>query len=199
MKRVLGIFLDGNIPIGLYSSQWYNMRNGGIEMAVESQGMELVITCVFNYPRELVFKAWSEAEHLKRWWGPKGFEIHVAQLDFRPGGLFHYNMQSPDGVQMWGKFVYQEIQAFEKIVWLNSFSDELGNIVRAPFSDLIPLEIRNTVTFSENDGITTMTLCSGPANATEEERRFFEGMFESMQEGFGGTFDQLEEYLADRS
>ncbi|MFC5529538.1 hypothetical protein [Cohnella yongneupensis] len=76
--------------------------------------------------------------------------------------------------------MYQEIQAFEKIVWVNSFSDEAGNIVRAPFSDLIPLEIRNAVTFSENNGITTMTLCSGPINATEEERSFIEGMFVSI-------------------
>lgn len=167
-------------------------------MTAKSEGKELVITRVLNVPRELVFKAWSEAEHLKRWWGPKGFEISVAQLDFRPGGFFHYNMQSPDGNQMWGKFVYQEIEAFEKIVWNNSFSDEAGNIVRAPFSDLIPLEIRNVVTFSENNGITTMTLCSGPINATDEERSFFEGMFESMEQGFGGTFDQLEQYLAER-
>ncbi|MFC5529539.1 SRPBCC domain-containing protein [Cohnella yongneupensis] len=65
-----------------------------MEMTVKSEGKELVITRVLNAPRELVFKAWSEAEHLKRWWGPKGFEINVAQLDFRPGGFFHYNMQS---------------------------------------------------------------------------------------------------------
>lgn len=168
-------------------------------MTVKSEGKELVITRVLNAPRELVFKAWSEVEHLKRWWGPKGFEISVAQLDFRPSGFFHYNMQSPDGNQMWGKFVYQEIEAFEKIVWVNSFSDEAGNIVRAPFSDLIPLEIRNAVTFSKNNAVTTMTLCSRPINATEEERSFFESMFESMQEGFGGTFDQLEEYLSDHS
>ncbi|MBP1994855.1 SRPBCC domain-containing protein [Paenibacillus eucommiae] len=168
-------------------------------MTVKPEGKELVITRVLNAPRELVFNVWSEAEHLKRWWGPKGFEINVAQLDFRPGGFFHYNMQSPDGNQMWGKFVYQEIEAFEKIVWVNSFSDEAGHIVRAPFSDLIPLEIRNTVTFSENNGITTMTLSSGAINATEEERNFFEGMFKSMQEGFGATFDQLEQYLADHS
>jgi len=168
-------------------------------MTEKSGGKELVITRVLNAPRELVFKAWSEVEHLKRWWGPKGLEISVAKLDFRPGGFFHYNMKSPDGHQMWAKFVYQEIEPFEKIVWVNSFSDEAGNIVRAPFSDLIPLEIRNAVTFSENNGITTMNLRSGPINATEEERSFFDGMFESMQEGFAGTFDQLEQYLADRN
>ncbi|WJQ81603.1 SRPBCC family protein [Brevibacillus brevis] len=106
-------------------------------------------------------------------------------------------MQAPDGSQMWGKFVYQEIKAPEKIVWINCFSDEAGNIVRSPFSELIPLEIRNEVTLSDNNGATEITLCSQAINATEEERSFFEGMFESMKQGFGGTFDQLEQYLTE--
>lgn len=167
-------------------------------MTANSESKELIITREIHAPRELVFKAWSEAEHLKHWWGPKGFEISVKGLDFRPGGFFHYSMQAPEGSIMWGKFVYQEIKAIEKIVWINSFSDEAGNIVRAPFSDLIPLEIRNEVTFKENNHTTIMTLCSRPINATEEERSFFEGMFESMEQGFGGTFDQLEQYLAEQ-
>ncbi|WNQ11454.1 SRPBCC domain-containing protein [Paenibacillus aurantius] len=162
-----------------------------------SECKELVITREFQAPRELVFQAWSQVDHLKQWWGPKGFEIKVSQLDFRPGGVFHYSMQSPDGNQMWGKFVYQEIEAFDKIVWVNSFSDEAGHIVRAPFSDLIPLEIRNEVTFREDNGGTILTLRSRPINATAEEESFFEGMFESMQQGFGGTFDQLEQFLAE--
>lgn len=167
-------------------------------MTLNSEGKELVIKREIHAPRELVFKAWSEAEHLKSWWGPKGFEISVKHLDFRPGGFFHYRMQAPDGSQMWGKFLYQEIETLEKIVWINCFSDEAGNIVRAPFSDLIPLEIRNEVTFSGNYGTTTMTLRSRPNNATEEEHSFFEGMFESMEQGFGGTFDQLDQYLSER-
>ncbi|GAA3413266.1 SRPBCC domain-containing protein [Paenibacillus hodogayensis] len=167
-------------------------------MTSNSESKELVITREFKAPRDLVFKAWSEAEHLKHWWGPKGFEITVKGLDFRPNGFFHYSMQSPDGGQMWGKFVYREIQPNEKIVWLNCFSDEEGNIVRAPFSDLIPLEIHNEVTFSETNSITTITLRSRPNNATKEEQSFFEGMFESMEQGFGGTFDQLEQYLEER-
>lgn len=157
---------------------------------------ELVITRVLNAPRELVYKVWSEAEHLKRWWGPQGFEVEVVQLDFRPGGTFHYSMRSPEGDRMWGKFAYQEIEAPDRIVWLNSFADEAGQVVRAPFGELIPLEIRNNVTFSESGGATTVTLRTSPFRATEEERRFFIGMFESMQQGWGGTFDQLEQYLA---
>lgn len=164
-------------------------------MTFNSASKELVITRELNAPRELVFKVWSEAEHLKHWWGPTGFEIVVKEMDFRPGGFFHYCMQASDGNHMWGKFVYQEIIPNEKIVWLNCFSDEAGHIVRAPFSDLIPLELRNEVTFTDNNGTTTLTITSQPFNATDEEVSFFEGMFESMEQGFGGTFDQLEQYL----
>lgn len=165
-------------------------------MSALSETNELIITRVLQVPQALVFKAWSELEHLRQWWGPKEFKISVAKLDFRPGGYFHYNMKSADGSQMWGKFVYEEIEAPGKIVWINSFADEEGNIVRAPFSELIPLEIRNTVTFSESGGATTMTLRSVPVRATAEEISFFEGLSESMQQGFGGTFDQLEQYLS---
>ncbi|MFS0725232.1 SRPBCC domain-containing protein [Paenibacillus sp. 1P07SE] len=164
-------------------------------MTLKPEGKELVITRVLHAPRELVFQTWSEIEHLEQWWGPKGFELSHTRLDFRPGGFFHYKMQSADGSHMWGKFVYHEIEAPEKIVWVNSFSDEAGNIVRAPFSDLIPLEIQNTLTFSEENGVTNITLHSVPVHASDEETRFFEGMFDSMQDGFKGTFDQLEAYV----
>lgn len=157
---------------------------------------ELVITRIFDAPRDLVFKVWTESEQLKRWWGPKGFKLGVSRLDFHPGGVFHYSMQSPDGYEMWGKFVYREITPPEKIVFVNSFSDEEGNTVRVPFSPTWPLEVLNTLTLEEHDGKTTLTLRGGPTNATEDERKTFTGMHESMQQGFAGTFDQLVEYLA---
>lgn len=165
-------------------------------MSTRMEDNELVITRVFDAPRDLMFKVWSNAEHLKNWWGPVGFKLGVAEFDFRPGGVFHYNMQSPDGNEMWGKFVYHEIESPEKIVFVNSFSDPEGNIVRAPFSAAFPLEIRNLLTFTETEGRTTITLRGGPINVSEEELNFFKGMFESMKQGFGGTFDQLAEYLA---
>jgi uncharacterized protein YndB with AHSA1/START domain len=127
--------------------------------------------------------------------GPKGFTINVTKLDFRPGGIFHYSMRSTDGHEMWGKFVYREIVKPEKIVFVNSFSDEEGNTVRAPFSPTIPLEILNNFTFTEHEGRTTLTLRGRPINATEEEHKTFADMHESMQEGYGGTFDQLADYL----
>lgn len=162
-------------------------------------GRELVITRVFNAPRKLVFKAFTEAERMAQWWGPKGSSIHVAKLDFRPGGMFHYSLESPDGNVMWARFIYREIMEPEKIVFVSSFSDEQGNITRAPFFDNWPLEILNKLTLTENGGKTTLTLKGGPINATEDERSRFESLFSSMQQGFSGTFDQLEEFLSKES
>ena len=154
------------------------------------------MTRTFDAPRALVFKAFAEAERLAQWWGPAGFEIHVSRLEFRPGGVFHYRMAGANGNEMWGRFVYREIVEPERIVWVNSFSDPEGNLLRAPFGSTIPLEILNTITLAEEGGKTTLTLHSVPINHTPEERATFEGMFEGMQIGFGGTFDQLAAFLA---
>jgi uncharacterized protein YndB with AHSA1/START domain len=156
---------------------------------------ELVITRVFDAPRELVFKAFTEPERLAQWWGPKDFTVRVEQLDLRPGGLCHYCMKSPEGGQTWGLFQYREISAPGRIVFVNSFSDAAGNITRAPFSEVWPLEILNTLTLSEQDGKTTLMLQGGPIHATAEERQTFDKGMASMQQGFGGTFDQLDRYL----
>lgn len=161
-----------------------------------SNQVELVITRTFDAPRELVFKAFIKPEHLKNWWGPKGFKMNVAKVDLRPGGLFHYSQNSPDGQQMWGKFVYREIEEPEKLVFVNTFSDEEGNTVRAPFNSTYPLEVLNTFTFVEDDGKTTITMHGGPLSATEEELKTFEEAQEAAQKGFSGIFDQLDAYLA---
>ncbi len=157
---------------------------------------EFAISRVFDAPRERVWKAFTEVERLIQWWGPKGFTMDTAKLDLRPGGMFHYCMRAPNGLEMWGKFVYREVAAPEKLVFVNSFSDEKGDSTRNPFSPAWPIEVLNTMTLSERDGKTTLTLSGGPINATEEERKTFDASHDSMRQGFGGTFDQLAEYLA---
>src|SRR5205807_10573435 len=125
-----------------------------------------------------------------------GFTIGVCKVDVRPDGIFHYSMKTPGGQEMWGKFVYREIVAPERIVFTNSFADASGATVRAPFSADWPLEVLNTLTLSEHAGRTTLTLRGAPVNATEAERRTFDAGRASMQQGFAGTFDQLAGYLA---
>lgn len=164
--------------------------------SVEVADKEFSITRVFAAPRELVWKAWTEAERLAKWWGPKGSTIRVLNLDVRPGGVFHYAMQFKPGHDMFGRFVFRELVRPERLSFVVSFSDANGAICRAPFSATWPLEVLNVVTFTEQDGRTTLTLRGGPVDPTEEERRTFLGMFDSMQQGFGGTFDQLADYLA---
>ena len=157
---------------------------------------EFVISRVFDAPRELVWKAFTDPEHMKHWWGPKGFTARVAKMDFRPGGSYHYCLRSPDGKDMWGKFVYCEIVAPERMVFINSFSDEHGGLTRHPMSPSWPLEMLSTFTFEEQDGKTTLTIKWIPYNATEEERKTFDGARGGMTQGWTGTLDQLAEYLA---
>ena len=154
------------------------------------------ISRTFNAPRELVFKAWTERERLMQWFGPKGFTMPVAKMDLRPGGSLHYCMLSPDGKEMWGKFVYREITAPERIVWVNSFSDKDGNLTRHPMMPTWPREMLSTATFVENAGKTTVIVNWLPLNPTEEERQVFENMRAGMNQGWSGTFEQLEDYLA---
>src|SRR5437899_786150 len=91
------------------------------ESAPPSSERELAITRTVDAPRELVWKAFTEAERLVHWWGPQGSATVVHALDFRPGGVFHYSIRSPDGQVIWGTFVYHDIQAPERMVFVNSF------------------------------------------------------------------------------
>jgi uncharacterized protein YndB with AHSA1/START domain len=160
---------------------------------------DFTISRTFDAPRARVWAAYTSAEALAQWWGPKGSKIRVIKLDFRPAGIFHYAMSYQPGHEMFGRFIYREIVAPERIVFVNSFSDAEGGITRAPFPQLEgkwPLEVLNTMTLTEQGGRTTISLRGGPINATDEERKIFAGMHDSMRQGFGGTFDQLEAYLA---
>ena len=157
---------------------------------------EFVITRVFNAPCELMFKVWTSAEHLEKWWGPVGFKMGVTKLDLRPGGVFHYSMTTPDGHTMWGKFVYHEITPPEKIVFVVSFSDANEGFARHPMSNTWPLEILSTLSFTEHEGKTTLTITGMPINASDEECKTFVEGFAGMQQGWAGTMGQLEAYLA---
>ncbi len=163
--------------------------------AMSGNKQDFTITRTFNAPRQLVYDVFTRPEHMAKWWGPKGFTMLVNNMDLRPGGSYHYCMASPEGYRMWGKFVYVNIDAPRSIVFINSFSDEEGNLTRHPMAPTWPLEVYNILTLTEADGKTTLTLSGHPINATQEEIAIFNAMHESMQQGFKGTFDQLEEYL----
>lgn len=157
---------------------------------------EFTLSRTFDAPRDLVWKAWTEPKRLGEWWGPKGLKMGVTHLDLKPGGLFHYSMTTPDGETMWGRFVYKEITPPEKLVYIVSFSDENAGMVRHPMAQGWPLEILNTVIFTEENGKTVLRLKGSPINASPEEIQIFKDNFASMDQGFTGTMDQLEAYLA---
>jgi uncharacterized protein YndB with AHSA1/START domain len=160
---------------------------------------KIEITHTLNAAREIVFKAFTQAEQLQNWWGPKGWDFNISTFEFSYGGVFHYSQKSPDGDIMWVKFIYDEISVPEKFVYTQFFSDEEGNVVRAPFNNTWPLKIQNTFTFLEHDGKTTLTMIETPVSATEEELKTFLESQDMVQEGFSGTFNQLEDYLSKES
>lgn len=151
---------------------------------------ELVITRVFDAPRELVWKAWTDPEHVVRWWGPKNYTSPVCKIDFRVGGKYLFCMRSPEGKDFWSTGTYREIIPSEKIVVTDSFADSEGNVVPASEYGMpeMPLELQVTVTFEDlGDGKTKMTL---------RHVGFPEGeMSEMAGAGWNESFDKLAESL----
>ena len=155
-----------------------------------------VISREFGAPRDLVWKSGTEAERRKQWWGPKGFIVHTCKVDLRPGGIFHYGMTAPDGSDMWGRFLYREIEAPRRLKFIVSFSDPDAGMSRHPGHLQWPLQMLSTVTFQKAGGGTTVTVQWEAYEATDGERKTFQDGMESMQQGWTGTFEQFGDYLA---
>ena len=161
------------------------------DAAAESAEREFVITRVFDAPRELVWKAFTESERVERWWGPKGFTTRVFKLNLRPGGVMHFRMRSPEGRDFWSKGVYREIIEPERIVLIASFSDENGSTVqpaRHGMSPDWPAEALVTVTFAEHEGKTRLALHLGVSESLAKRQ--------GADVGWAETLDRLSGYLA---
>ena len=91
----------------------------------------MVVTRVFDAPRELVWKAWTDPKYVMQWWGPEGFTAPVCKMDFRVGGKYLFCMRTPDGQELWTGGEYHEIVLHEKVVLSMYFSDSEGNKVEA--------------------------------------------------------------------
>jgi uncharacterized protein YndB with AHSA1/START domain len=165
--------------------------------AEDAAADRFVITRVFNAPRPRVWDAWTKPEQFTRWFGPKGVKATVLVHDLRPGGILHSYMDSPNGGRLWAKFVYREVTAPSRLVWVHSFSDEHANVARSPFGGEWPLELLTTVTFAEDGAGTLVTLTWTPLNATDAERQAFAANMNSMTQGWSGSFDVLDAFLAE--
>ena len=165
--------------------------------AAEPESRQFVISRTFDVPRDLLWKCFTDPERMQQWWGPKGVTIIASKMDLRPGGTYLYGMKTPDGKEMWGRFVYREIVAPERLVFVNSFSDANGGLTRHPLSPSWPIGMLSTFSFTEaGPGKSTFTVTWLPLNPTPEERATFDGGHDSMKQGWSGTMEQLAAYLA---
>ena len=155
---------------------------------------EVTITRIFDAPRELVWKAWTQPERVMRWWGPKTFTTPVSKIDLRTGGEYLNCMRAPDGKDYWSRGVFREIKKPERLVMTDSFADAEGNIVPASYYGMSgdwPLEMLVTMTLEEHEGKTRLRLRhSGLEDFSDED-------LDNLQQGWNESFDKLDEALAD--
>ncbi len=139
---------------------------------------EVVITRVFDAPRELLFDALTNPEHVPRWFGLRDWTLPVCEIDLRVGGKWRYVMRGPDGQEMGMSGVYKEIKRPERLAYTESFDDYPG-------------ETLNTGVLTEEDGRTTFT-----ATILYESKEHRDAVLESgMQHGAAETYDRLAEHL----
>jgi uncharacterized protein YndB with AHSA1/START domain len=144
-----------------------------------ARASELILTHVFHAPRELVFAAWTEREHLERWQGaPEGMTVTTEEADIRPGGRFRICMRAPDGTEHWLQGVYREVTPPERLVFTHAW---LGPDKRPGIETLV------TITFTERGESTELTLRQ-TGFASDASR-------DGHREGWDSTLRRLEAYL----
>lgn len=157
------------------------------DQTVDSHDRELVLTRTFDAPRATVFTAYSSCEHLRNWWGPRSWPMVECSMDFRVGGVWHYCLRGPnEGDESWGRAVFEEIVAPERIVYVDAFSDADGNV-----NEAMP-QTRSIVAFEEADGKTRLTLRATYPSADDLRTVLDMGMVAGITE----TLDRLDEHLA---
>lgn len=156
---------------------------------------KIVITHVFDAPREKVWEAWTNPEMVKKWWGPKDFTAPSIHIDFRVGGKYIYAMHGPKGTQfdkdMYSAGIYKEIVPMEKLVVTDYFADEQGNKMSAQEQGLpegMPSEMTVTVLFEDvENGKTKLSIIY-----TATSQAMYDAMIKSgMQEGWSTSLDKL--------
>ena len=162
------------------------------QVGTEEDG--LVIERVFDAPRELVWRAWTEPTHFKRWYGPKSMALPVCEMDFRVDGRYLFGMRSPEGFEHWTTGVYREIVPLERFVATESMADADGNHVSATHYGMpgdAPSEMTVILTLEDAaEGKTKMTLRHIAAWPNDE-------MAAGAAGGWNEAFDKLEAALVD--
>lgn len=167
-------------------------------LAKELAGKErFVIHRTFDAPLELMFEMWTDPRHFSRWLPPTGFEMEFIRSDIRPGGSAFYVMKGGN-VKMYGRARYLEIEKPSRVVYTQEFCDEKENISRHPMAPTWPQTMLTTVTFSpEGPDRTRVAVTWEPYGAiTQEELETFIKARGGMTQGWTGSFDKLEAYVA---
>jgi uncharacterized protein YndB with AHSA1/START domain len=143
---------------------------------------EIVITRVFDAPRELVFDAWTNPTHLTQWWGPRGFTTTTHEMQVKVGGVWRFIMHGPDGTDYPNKITYREVVRPERLVYahVGESDDEPGSFV-------------TTTTFEEQSGKTKVTMRAVFRTAAERDDVIKK---HRALEGGNQTLDRLGEHLA---
>src|SRR6202049_1212028 len=106
------------------------MKNTGTLKVTLPSEREIVLTRVFNAPRQMIYDAWTKPELLKRWFGPRGWSLVVCEVDLRVGGAWRFVLRGPDGAEMGMRGVYREIVPPERVVDTETFDDVPGESLR---------------------------------------------------------------------
>jgi uncharacterized protein YndB with AHSA1/START domain len=151
-----------------------------------SNGKELVIERVFDAPREMVWRFWTEPELFMKWWGPEHFTSPTCVMDVRVGGKYLWCMRGPDGKDFYSTGVFSEVAPVEKLAYTDSFADPEGNAVPASYYGMedFPMESFVTVVLEElSEGKTKMVVKH--IGVPEGE------MGENTQVGWNQSFDKM--------
>ncbi len=154
---------------------------------------EFVLDREFNAPRDLVWRAWTDPEHLQRWYGP-GVETVIHKFDLVPGGVWLNEMKMKNG-SSFQKALFKEVHATEKLVWHHYNTDADWNIAQNPMMPDWPRILLTEVTFSENGGKTNVRLSQVPLEATAAEIACFAQMKDGMAGGWGGGYAIIDDIL----
>lgn len=147
---------------------------------VESGELSLVITRVFDAPRGLVYRAWTEPEMMAQWHGPRGFKTTVIKSELRVGGSYRFHMRGPDGADHWTQGVFREIVEPERLAMSGCWTDAEGN----PTSP----ETLVTITLEDLGGKTRLTLRQTGFETVSAR--------DGHDNGWNSSLDCLADYLA---
>jgi uncharacterized protein YndB with AHSA1/START domain len=154
---------------------------------------EFILDREFDAPRDMVWQAWTNPEHLNIWYGP-GVDTVIHKFDLEPEGLWLNEMKMKNG-SFFQKVIFKEVVKHEKLVWHHCSSDSDWNVVASPMMPDWPRMLLTTVTFEEQAGKTNVRLTQIPLDATDAEIACFAQMKDGMSGGWGGGYTIIDGLL----